>query len=498
MVRSLVLRLIPAAVCLVGACGGGSDGADSANQDLFAIGKVPPEWDRAVTRPASEGAAAAARASCKFGKGAMPGETLGAELPLEDDIPIQKIVVLMQENRSFDSYFGHLGKYAKRDDIESAPEDASNPENVSDPNSPRHPYQHAPSLCFSDTNHEWAGSHLQFDGGKMDGFFQSNHGYIEDKPNTLTPLTNGERALWYYDERDIPFYYELATTFAIGDHYHASILGPTWPNRDYLYAATSRGVTTATRPKFDEGFPAGDSVIFDELERRKVSWDFYVDGALVAARLGVTLSPAQLLTRYRGVHQDFMDVFYDRVKKGKLTQVSFIDANFHEDVHGNDEHPPGDIQSGQMFASDVVHALMESPEWPHVALFIVYDEHGGLYDHVAPPPACAPDGIAPDLQSDEDKAFPGDFARYGVRVPITVVSPYAKRGYVSHHVYDHTSITRFIEAKFKVPALTARDANADAMYDFFDFKSPPFLTPPNLSRAIVDPDGMRACEAMFK
>src|SRR5205814_10445377 len=138
----------------------------------------------------------------------MPAETHGASLPVDVDIPIKNIVVLMQENRSFDSYYGHLGKYAGRTDIESAPEGSVNPEQAGDATSPVHAWQHAKTLCISDTNHEWAGSHLEFDGAKMDGFFEANQGFFEKgQPKVAPELLSGERALWWYDERDIPFYY---------------------------------------------------------------------------------------------------------------------------------------------------------------------------------------------------------------------------------------------------------------------------------------------------
>src|SRR5262249_19255596 len=134
-------------------------------------------------------------------------------------------------------------------EIEAAPEDSSNPEKIDDPSSPKHPWQHGKNLCFSDTNHEWKGSHVEVNGGKMNGFFQENDGFVDEgKPKLTGDIVSGDRAMWWYDERDIPFYYELASTFAIGDHYHSSLIGPTWPNRDYLYAATSLGATTNVNP----------------------------------------------------------------------------------------------------------------------------------------------------------------------------------------------------------------------------------------------------------
>ena len=117
-------------------------------------------------------------------------------------------------------------------------------------------------------------------------------------------------------------------------------------------------------------------------------------------------------------------------------------------------------------------AVTTSPQWAHTALFITWDENGGEYDHLPPSPACVPDNNPPQLTG-TDVGIPGTFNRYGFRVPLIVVSPYAKKGYASHNVYDHTSIARFIEAKFKIPALTARDANADALDGSLRLHRPP-------------------------
>jgi phospholipase C len=406
-------------------CSAAPDSTSDSGDEAATIEKntAPKAWDRVVERPASEAEADRLRRACTFTRGAMPAETIGQELPVDRDLPIKTIVVLMQENRSFDSYFGHLATYAKAQgldlDIEAAPPDATNPERVDDPDSPRHPWQHGKNLCVSDTNHEWYGSHIEYNGGKMDGFFQANQGFKEDgEPQVSDDLLNGERALWWYDERDIPFYYRLATTFAIGDHYHSSVVGPTWPNRDYLYAATSYGVTTNVNPTcgdqkgdlcWQQSFNDHDVVIFDELTRRGIDWRIYVDGAEHVPRLGTFLSPHQLAHRYPketvlGVpvitHYKGIDEFFTNAQKGTLPPVVFIDADIHENSEGDDEHPPGDIQKGQKFTSDVIHAMMQSPQWKESVLFLAYDEHGGQFDHLAPPEACPPDGVAPDFRTD--------------------------------------------------------------------------------------------------
>ena len=480
----------------VAAACGGSNGAPPGPPDA-ADDAGPPvdasDWDRPVTRP-DDDAAAAARAACAYGRGALPAETLGRSSPVDVAIPIETVVVLMQENRSFDSYFAHLNRYAGRTDIESAPDTASNPETVGPVPTPQHPFMHAPHLCALDTNHEWAGTHLSYDDGKMDGFYQASTGW-GDPPDGAPPEVNDPgRVMWWYDERDIPFYYGLASTFAIGDHYFSSLLGPTWPNRDYLYMATSMGVTTEAFPDLgDWTYPQRDALVMDELEKRGVTWNLYADGLPPET---VAAGP-NILARWGRNPLLHVADFIAQVQAGTLPQVAFLDAYFgHDGPSGDDEHPPADVQFGQQFVSQAVLALMAGPQWKHAALFFTYDEHGGIYDHLPPPPACKPDAIEPVMAGGDTTG--GHFDRYGVRVPLVVVSPYARKGYVSHVVHDHTSITRFIETKFRLPALTARDANADPMLEMFDFASPPFVTPPVIAPAPApDPAEVTYCVGAF-
>jgi phospholipase C len=448
---------------------------------------TPAEWDRAVTRP-DEAQAAADRQACKFARGALADETLGASVPVAKEIPIDTIVVIMQENRSFDHYFGRFGKYAGRTDVESAADDASNPENPAVANGPKRARKRSDHLCFFDTDHSWEGSHTQYDDGKMDGFFVTNHG--------ASAKEDGTRALTWYDEKEIPYYYALAKEFGLADHYFCSLLGPTWPNRMYLMAGTSFGETTNVFPDLSKyPFPANDALILDELEKRHVDWTLFTSGGPpgVSTLVGPTLG-----VRWNRSIVGSIEEFYQRAAAGKLPAVSFFDANFLKegDAETEDEHPPGDIQIGQKLVSRVIGAVMKSPQWKRSAVFLTYDEHGGIYDHLPPPKACTPnDGTQPH----DNKGGPvaGAFDRYGFRVPLLVVSPYAKRGYVSHETYDHTSILRFIEARFRVPALTSRDANAAIPLDFFDFANPPHLDPPALPEATVDPAGLEYCKQAF-
>jgi phospholipase C len=456
---------------------------------------TPPEWDRAVTRT-DEAAASAARASCTFARGALADETLGSEIPTGKDIPIETIVVLMQENRSFDHYFGRFNQYAGRTDVASPPENATNPERTGDVSAATFPYQRAGHFCFLDTTHSWRSTHRQINDGKMDGFFETNH---DIKGETMTDptmaLRHGERAMWWYDERELPFYYALAKEFGLGDHYFSSVPGPTWPNRMFMHAATSFGLTQNTIPNIDAyTYPDNDVVVEDELEKRHVDWRFYSDGPpSVAAVVGF-----QLVTRWspRTVKLAMVDFFADAAA-GKLPPVVFIDPNAlgSGTPTGEDEHPPAQLQIGQKYVADVVRALMKSPQWEKMAIFVMYDEHGGLYDHVPPPKACEPD----DKPTIDEHYQPveGKFDMLGVRVPLMVISPYAKRGHVSHTVLDHTSILRFIQAKHRIPALTKRDANANVPIDFFDFGRPPNTSVPNLPDAVIEGGELTYCKQTF-
>jgi phospholipase C len=456
---------------------------------------TPAEWDRPVTRP-DEGTASADRLACKFGKGAMPEETLGSSIPTGKDIPIETIVVFMQENRSFDHYFGRLGKYLGRTDIEGAPETAFNPDRSGPVSSSTHTWQHAGHFCFLDTAHGWGAVHKQIADGKMDGFYETNHDIQGETMNDPTmALRDGERAMWWYDERELPFYYALAKEYGIADHYFSSVPGPTWPNRMYLFAGTSFGLAANMFPKIDAfPFPANDIVVLDELDKRHVDWKLYTNGGPPGV---ATVLAFQLGTRYgRSVTGTLEDYFAD-AKAGKLPAVSFVDANALKSGQpdGDDEHPPAQLQIGQKLVASVTKALMTSPQWKKAAMFITYDEHGGLYDHVPPPKACVPDDLTPrDKEGDPQE---GAFDLYGVRVPLLVVSPYAKPGFVSHGVYDHTSILRFIQAKYRLPALTKRDANALVPMDFFDFAAPPREAVPNLPEPAVDQGELTYCTSTF-
>lgn len=418
----------------------------------------------------SDAQAAQARAACQFQAGTLPGLSLAKDAPLGPEIPINNIVVLIFENRSFDHLLGNLPQ-AGQPDAEVAPAGVTNPDDSGKPIA----RFHEEVMCFEDTSHSWNGEHIEWNNGKNDGFVKANA--IPDGAEPVPP--DGTRAMGYYDQTDLPYLYGLATTFAIGDHYFQSVLGPTYPNRDFANAATSFGHTS------NNLFTDIRPTIQLALDGASVNWiDYYTNAPGPAVFLG---SLAQDFDHLEPIAQFFTDA-----QAGMLPPVSWVDPELEGTLGAGrtDFHPPGDPQSGEAFLKTVVSALMASPQWPHTALFVTFDENGGLYDHMPPPPACPPDDIAPILEGGD---LPGDFARYGFRVPLIVISPYAKAHYVSHTIYDHTSILRFIEARFKLTALTRRDANADPLYDLFDFHKTAFAKAPTLPEPMLDQKKLDDC-----
>jgi len=457
---------------------------------------VDASVEAGITIP-SDSVAQKTRASCGYDAGALAVETQGASAPNGSAIPIDTIVVIMMENRSFDHYFQDLPNQGWTD-VNVAPAGASNPGVDGTPV----PFAYGgegdidggvdggvPTLCFADTNHTWDGTHQEIDNGKMDGFAIANDGTHEDPMFGPPGFLSGARAMTYYTKDDLPFMFWAAANFAIGDAYFASVPGPTWPNREYLYAATSWGETTTG------AFPTPTSpLVLDSLNTAGISWGYYQPaGSLPTVDI---FGKAKNYSAYSKNVFTF-DQFTSAAAAGTLPHVVFLDpALFPEGYDNNDEHPPAVMQIGESWRAGAVASLMASPQWAHMAVFLLYDEHGGLYDHVQPPAACPPDAIPPILAMPDGGTY-GGFNELGVRLPFVVISPYAKTHYVSHDVYDHTSVLRFIEARFNLPALTKRDANALAPWDVFDFTEPQSMTPSQMPDVPVNQAIVQQCAAIF-
>ncbi len=379
-----------------------------------------------------------------------PGSLPHPRLPEGTDTrpEIEHIIVLMMENHSYDNYLGMLARgdgFRLRHGIPVAANDDETGNSIA--------AFHMPSTCQLDGHpgQNWNASHLSYDRGRNDGFVRAS----------------GPVAMGYWNGDDLPFYYALASTFALCDRWFGSCLAQTYPNRRFLLAGTAAGIISTSIDALTAPPPPNGNIM-ERLDAHGITWrDYYSDLPGVGVLLDYAIAHQQNLSP---IAQYFTDA-----AAGTLPAVTFVDPVF--DVES--EENPQDIQVGEAFASRVINAAMAGPGWPRTVLIWLYDEHGGYYDHVPPPRAVAPDDIPPDIHVPPD--MPGGYDRYGFRVPAVVISPYARRGHVSHRVRDHTAVLKLIETKWNLPALTFRDANADDLSDCLDFRHPPaFLDPPVL------------------
>lgn len=390
---------------------------------------------------------------------AAPGRLPFPDRPAgSDQAPqIAHLVVMVKENHSFDNYFGMLGRgdgYTLGPDglpTNSNPDGRGNQVRVHHQRPPLNP-----SLGVSQT---WNSSHRCWHGGAMDRFV------------TTTTSTS---PMGYLDGGDLPWYYDLARTFGIGDRYFASCLAQTFPNRRFLQAGTADGLVSTTLPS-PFVHPPASGTIWDVLDAHGIDWTNYF-----AEIPEVALWPRNVI-RYRH-HLHGLEQFLDDCRSGALPPVSLITPDIPFASEGEFE----DDQIGEAFSAWILDAVMAGPGWASTMFVLVWDEGGGYYDHVPPPAAPTPDDVAPAIQVPPDE--PGGYDRLGFRVPCLVASPYSRPGHVSSVVYDHTSVLATIEHKWNLPALTRRDAAAAPLWDFVDLSAPPaFATPPTLARPIIWP-----------
>ena len=439
------------------ATGGGLAAATALSPYLRLVGRAaaagirPPDSLPDPTRPAGEPTAA---------------------------MPFDHIVVVMMENHSFDAYFGMLPRRGQpaADGYAFAPD--GGPANANPVKGGYVTVQRAASLCQPNGggSQTWHDTHLQVDGGRMDGFARL-----------------GEVSMLYWDEPDLPFYYALAKTFALANRWFCSAPCQTYPNRRFLMAATAWGLISTDTNSVTQAPPNG--TIFDRLAAHGISWrDYYTDVPATAVIFPV-------VQKYPANHVPIAQ-FYADCAAGTRPAVSFVDSDIgvapivggnvlgavpapfvnaagdQVSTENQDEEAPANIALGENFVGNVVNAVLRSPAWPRILLVWLYDEHGGYYDHVPPPAAIPPDAIPPKLGPHDP---PGGYDVYGPRVPAVIVSGHARPHSVSNVVHDHTSILATIEAKWNLPAMTYRDANAATLADFLDARAPTFPEPPTLA-----------------
>jgi phospholipase C len=378
---------------------------------------------------------------------------------------IKHIIILVQENRSFDNYFGLLGQYKASHGFANDVNGLDTTVKVKDKAGNLVSPFHYRTICTENLSPQWNESHIIYDGGKMDGWM------LPTLPSTIDP--NGHRAMGYYDQSDMPYYYELATQFAVGDAVFSPVLTNTNPNRMYLFTGTSFGKIipdpTSSAGQYQQ------KTIFDLLTEHNVPWRYYYqDNGLFLFQFGTWTNNNGAAQANAFNIANYYTILADPNADNLLPPVVFIER---ATPTGLDEHPDKNLQAGIANTKKIIDALMASPAWQSSIFILTYDEGGALYDHVPPIPLPAPDAIPPALQPNDR---PGDFTLSGFRVPFVVVSPWVRAHYVSHVQRDYTAMLKMVEKRFNLPALTLRDAAADDLLDFFDFTTPSWPTPPPL------------------
>jgi phospholipase C len=458
-----------------------------------------------LTATGTQGATATSQASVQVTPATSPG----------DITAVNHIIFLAQENRSFDVIFGKLNEYRARfglpPEVDGLPDDCSStnsdwtkpcgamnkaPNSAGVPTTPIYAF-HLKTMCIENTSSDWIVSRWAFnaedpasDTPLMDGFAI---GVASATPapagsNPTIPDKQGIRAMGFYTAQDLEYHYWLATQFGVADRWFAPAPTRTDSNRYYLVGATSGGYAytiTGNEPSIQA------PTIFDRLQAAGVSWKIYSNEGYSSA-----FSFAGFMGRFgpngASPHVFPLSQFDADVAGGTLPAVAYIERV------DNDEHPGlgGNIQAGVQDTAHFINEVMNSSAWKDSVFILTFDEGGGLFDHVPPPTNVPnPDGIKPVdicISASDPRCGsahlthgtppydpPGDFNRYGFRVPTVVISPFSKPHYVSHQMTDSTSWLAFVETRFKLTPLTARDAAASNMLDFFDFTNVPWKTPPS-------------------
>ncbi len=377
---------------------------------------------------------------------------------------IKHIVFIIKENRSFDHYFG-LFPGANGASVGRT----STSELV--------PLRVAPDQVSPDLSHSAQSAYLAYDHGRMDRFDLIPGAVDLGVDNAYTQMR----------ERDIPDYWAYARRFTLDDHFFSTIMGPSLPNHLVTIAAQSANVNsnpafvnspayndtswgcdapagtfvTTLSPARRQGrtFPCFDiATLADRLNAKHIAWRYYAPPQHQAGYIWSTFDAIRHV-RYGPQWRSNVvpwGLFETQVARGRLAPVTWLVTDA-----AHSEHPPASSCLGQDATVAEVNAIMRSPFWASTAIFVTWDDFGGFYDHVAPPQV--------------------NQLGLGPRVPTIVISPYARRGYVDHTPYDFTSLLRFVEERFGLAPLTARDARGPTLANSFNMAaapSPPVILQP--------------------
>jgi phospholipase C len=365
-------------------------------------------------------------------------------LPAPGESGIEHIVVAVMENRSFDHFLGWLpGSDGKQAGLTYA--DAKGQTHQTYPLAPDfrgcgHPVP----------DNSYDRSRIAYAGGSMTGF--------------LKDPANDEYCIGYYTAKDQPFFASLVGNYLACDHYFAPFLGPTFPNRFFLWAAQTDRLNGSFEPTFL-------TTIFDRLHKAGVSHRYYFSNVPFLALWGVKYI----------LSTSVLSEFFEHAANGKLPAVSFVDPTFtllDNRGEANDDHPHSDIRNGESFLSRIVQAVTNGPAARNTVLIITFDEWGGFFDHLAPPRVAAANNV--DKDQVEGKVL------LGFRVAPVIVSPFTRNNSprVTSIVFDHTSILKLIEWRWSLAPLTPRDASPEIgnLAAAMNFQSPDY-TPPVLAPA---------------
>jgi phospholipase C len=374
---------------------------------------------------------------------------------------LQHIVVLMMENRSFDHMLGSLT--AVNPKIDGVTPDLSNPDANGNPVKAQ-PLAEFQAQLQPDPDHHFPAVDLQIFGGDTSATRVANmQGFVKSYFNQQRDLKHSQKIMYYFAQKDLPVLTTLALEFAVFNRWFASIPGPTICNRAFAHYGTSFGRVDMNLLYINEPFKSIYNRLIDATPKH-TSKLYYYDTA------SSTMEITNLLQHQPELFGTYPQ-FLDDCAKGNLPDYAFVEPNYsdHETDSGeetaNDQHPDHNVQHGEIFIASIYQAIKNSPLWPNTALLIVYDEHGGIYDHVAPP-ACPKDQFTASA-NDTGTGMPFAFDRLGVRVPAILVSPWIQKGTIVDRVFDHASIpatvTKFFLGDYS--PCSARETNADVFIE---------------------------------
>ncbi len=349
---------------------------------------------------------------------------------------IKHIVVIVEENHTFDNYFG---TFPGANGIAGATPQPST-------NSPNgqliKPFMINTTTIARDLSHTWTSAHQAYDSGKMDRFVIASSSNL---------------SMGYFNPSLIPYYWDYASRFVLLDNFFTSVMGPSLPNHLYLIAGQSGGLTVDANAgviDFSSSSVYNNTFYFktimDELDANQISWKYYAGGNSTLNNW----NPLPAFASFQGNKARMLDLaptqqFFTDLANSSLASVVWIMPGADQ----SSEHPPYDISVGEQDVVSILNAIMASEYWNSTAVFLTWDDYGGWYDHVKPPQV--------------------DQFGYGFRVPCLVISPYARQGVIDNTQADFTSILKFIETVHSLQPLTARDASASNLLEAFDFSQTP-------------------------